>query len=231
MTTLPAPAAMGLPVHELVLDIGCAGGRGTRELADLGYRPVGIELLAPLLAELRSAPETATLDACQGDATCLPVRSRAVRGVFVIEVLEHIPAIDEVLPEIARVLAPDGRACIAVPTGYTERIYNRLHPRYTANAEHVRVFTRASLTAAVERAGLRVERVETANLAPALAWLVHSILRTDADPTGRVLSHQWVDRASAGVVWGLRHIPVVRWLLRAIEKRVGKSWYFYCAPA
>lgn len=231
MTGLPVPADLGLKPGDLVLDIGCAGGKGTLAIQDLGYRVIGIELLAELLKEMRATPETEALTACQADATALPLPEGAVQGVFLIEVLEHIPDTAGVLREVRRVLAPDGRACIAVPTGYTERVYDRLHPRYTRNAEHVHQFHRADLERQLAGAGLRVVNVRTANLGPAIAWLAHAVLRTDADPTGRVLRHGWIDTAVSGMLWGLRRVPLVRNGVAALERRVGKSWYFTCAPA
>lgn len=231
MTGLPGPAALGLAEGDLVLDIGCAGGRGTLALGGLGYRVIGVELLATLLEEMRTTPETKALTACQADATALPMPSGSVKGVFLIEVLEHIPDTAGVLREVRRVLAGDGRACIAVPTGYTERLYGRLHPRYSANAEHVHVFSRARLERLVADAGMRVVEVRTTNLGPAIAWSVHALIRTDADPTGRVLRHGWIDTAVSGMLWGLRRVPGARAGVAALDRRFGKSWYFHCAPA
>jgi SAM-dependent methyltransferase len=224
-----SPTQLGLEPGSVVLDIGCADGRGTVRIADYGYVVIGVELLESLLDSLRAGSETRDLIACRGDATSLPMPDASVDGVALIEVLEHIPETAATLAEIRRVVRPGGRVCIAVPTGYSERIYGRLHPRYVANAEHIHRFDRRGLTAQLEAAGITVERVATRNLAPATSWLIHALLRTDADATGKVLRRAWIDRWVAGGYWALRKMPVVRSLVAWLEARVGKSWYFYGA--
>ncbi len=219
---------LALAPDSMVLDIGCAGGTGTAALAADGCRAVGVELEPVLLAELRRDPMTRDVAVLQGDATALPVAAGSVDGACAIEVLEHIADTDAVLREVRRVLRPGGRACIAVPTGYSERFYARLHPRYVANAEHIHRFDRRDLAQRLESCGLAVERVETRNLAACLAWALHALLRTDADATGRVLQHRWIDYVVAAPIWAARRVPGLRWIVARVERRLGKSWYFFC---
>lgn len=218
---------LGVAEGDLVLDVGCAGGTGTAALAASGCRAVGIELEQHLLDELRADPDTRHLDAVRADATRLPIAGATVPGACVIEVLEHIPSPETVLVELRRVLRPGGRLCVAVPSAYTERAYARLHPRYLTNAGHLHRFERADMTELLERSGFRVERIDTRNLGPALAWYVHALLHTDADPTGRPLQHRWVDVAVNGPLWLLRRIPIARAAVAWLERRLGKSWYFH----
>jgi SAM-dependent methyltransferase len=219
---------MGLSPGAVVLDVGCAEGTGTAALARSGCHAIGVELERHLLQELRRGAATRSLAAIRGDATQLPVADASVDGACVIEVLEHITAPAPVLRELRRVLRPNGRLCVAVPTGYTERVYSKLHPRYLSNAEHQQIFDRDRLTEALRAAGFTVDRVETRNLIPALSWFLHALLRSEADPTGRPLEHRWVEVLTAGPVWVARRVPGLRWLLRLIEARFGKSWYFFC---
>jgi SAM-dependent methyltransferase len=51
-----AAKALGLPEGARVLDIACGGGRHARALQELGYRVVGIDLSADLLAEAEGLP-------------------------------------------------------------------------------------------------------------------------------------------------------------------------------
>jgi SAM-dependent methyltransferase len=220
---------LGLAPASVVLDVGCADGRGTVRLAERGYVVIGVELLDSLLRSMRARPETRDLVACRGDATSLPIADASVDGVALIEVLEHIPDTTATLAEVRRVLKSGGRVCIAVPTGYTERVYGRLHPRYVSNAEHLHRFDRRGLTAQLAAAGITVDRVVTSNLAPATSWLIHAALRTDADATGQVLRRAWIDRWVAGAYWLLRKVPLLRSGVAWLERRVGKSWYFYGA--
>lgn len=227
MTEAVSPPTFGLQPGDVILDVGCADGKGTTRIAAFGYTVLGLELEQHLLAELRSDAHTRALDVCRGDATNIPMGDCSVDGVVMIEVLEHIPDTTKVLAEIHRVVRTGGRVCIAVPTGYTERLFSRLHPRYLSNAEHIHRFELGGLCALIEAAGIRVDRVTTRNLAPAVAWFIHSVIRTTADATGRVLSRRWIDSAVAAAFAVLRILPLVRGIVAAIEAKLGKSWYIY----
>jgi SAM-dependent methyltransferase len=220
---------LGVSAGAVVIDVGCAGGVGTAALRRSGCQAIGVELEQHLLHELRSRPETAALPAVRGDGARLPIATGSVAGACIIEVLEHVPDTRPMLAELRRILPVGGRLCVAVPSAYTERAYDRLHPRYTSNAGHLHRFERPLLTALLEEAGFRLERVDTRNLAPAIAWYVHALLRTDADPTGRALQHRWVDVVVHGGIRVLRRIPGAAACVRWLDGRLGKSWYFHCA--
>lgn len=226
-----APSALGVQRGAVVLDIGCADGRGTEAIAEHGYSVLGVELEPDLLSELRRRGRLNSIAACQADATSLPIADGAVDAVVMVEILEHISDTRSTLAEARRVVQTGGRLCIAVPTGYTERIYSRLHPRYLSNAEHIHRFSRQQLTEELEAAGLIVTSVATRNLGPAVAWLIHAALRNDADATGRVLRMAWIDSVVAALMFALRRVPVVRRGVDAAESRFGKSWYFYAVAA
>jgi len=221
-----APESLGLLPGGLLLDLGCADGRGTIDLPGLGFRAIGVELDAVLAATLaqRISP---VLQGVRADGRALPFAEASFDGAVVIEVLEHVPSPERLLGDLCRVLRPGAVVCVAVPTAYSERIYARLHPRYLVNSEHVNRFTREALTEMVTGAGFEIERVEVRNLGPAISWLLHSVMRDDADPTGVVLRHARLDVAVAGVLWALRRAPVLRRGLAALERRVGKSYYAY----
>lgn len=57
------------------------------------------------------------------DGACIPVRSKSVDLVLLIEVLEHVRERERLLTEIARVLTTDGVAIISVP--WSARIHYR----------------------------------------------------------------------------------------------------------
>lgn len=220
---------LGVAPGAVVIDVGCAGGAGTAALRRSGCQAIGVELEQHLLDELRAQPDTAGLPALRGDGARLPIATASVAGACVIEVLEHIPETLPVLTELRRILPVGGRLCVAVPSAYTERAYARLHPRYTANAGHLHRFERPRMTALLEEAGFRLERIDTRNLAPAIAWYIHALLRTDADPTGRALQHRWVDVVVHGTIRVLRRVPGAAAVVRRLDDRLGKSWYFHCA--
>jgi SAM-dependent methyltransferase/uncharacterized protein YbaR (Trm112 family) len=135
--TLAGPLPEGL-----IVDLGCAAGRGTFELARRLDRPVlGIDLHWALLAiarrvleggivqyprrrvglvydRRRFAVDTAGSDlvdfwAC--DAQALPLRAGSVACVSSLNVLDCLPLPYEHLHHLAQMLAPGGVAAIATP--------------------------------------------------------------------------------------------------------------------
>jgi hypothetical protein len=129
--------------------------------------------------------------------------------------------------ELGRVMRPGAVACVSVPTSFTELLYWRLHPRYAANATHLRIFTKPELRRLIEANGFEVVRWEGRNFRPAVSWVFHSLLRSPSDHAGVIQDHLWVDRVLDA---GWRALDVVG-LLGPVE-RLGnrvwpKSWYVY----
>lgn len=210
------------PAGSRLLDLGAAGGDLSALLRSWGYFTAALEPDAQLVALAGDGGA-----ACRGDGRRLPFCDGAFDGAVCIEVLEHVSGAEAVLSELRRVVRPGGSLCVAVPTRYTEAIFSRLHPRYAANARHVRRFGRTEMMRLLAASGFEVVEVRTENLVAALGWLVHSVLRTEADHTGLVLEHRWVDRviATAAGLW--RRAPLLGPPWRLLERWVGKSWYFH----
>ena len=90
-----------------VLDVACGTGDLCRELAKRGYRPVGVDRSAGMLAAQRtSAP------LIRGDALRLPVRSNSVDGIVCGFALRNFASLKPFLVECARVLRPGGRVAL-----------------------------------------------------------------------------------------------------------------------
>ncbi len=62
----------------------------------------------------------------QTDAGALPYSGDSFDGVFCINMLEHVPDVNRVMAEIARVLAPNGRLVVVTPNGDLEWLLDRL---------------------------------------------------------------------------------------------------------
>lgn len=102
------------------LDVGCGNGRHADLLAARVDRTVGVDLSGALLRIARERARTAGYAAAtawlRGDAATLPLRSGSVDLATYVATIHHLPTrADRVasLDELARVLAPGGRALVS----------------------------------------------------------------------------------------------------------------------
>lgn len=100
-------ASLSLEPNALVLDVACGTGDLCRELSVTGYRPVGFDFSAGMLA-------AATVEAplVQADGLCLPVRTGVARGLVCGFALRNVSDIGGLFSEFARVLGPRGRLAV-----------------------------------------------------------------------------------------------------------------------
>lgn len=145
---------IALPPDPRILEIGCGTGHNLVMLERFG-RVDGIEIdpTARGLASLRLGRPVmdAPLPALSG------VEEGAYDLVALLDVLEHVEEDREALVSIARRLKPGGRILITVPA----------HPwMWSAHDEvnhHKRRYTRKTLSAVIEAAGLRTEMMSWFN--------------------------------------------------------------------
>ena len=103
----------------LALDVGCGNGRHAEVLATRADRVVALDASRGLLrtARDRAADRGFDADLVQGDAAALPLRGDRVGLAVYVATLHHLRPRDRriaSLDELARVLAPGGRALIGV---------------------------------------------------------------------------------------------------------------------
>lgn len=111
------------------LDVGCGNGRHTAVLAEATDRVIGLDASRNLLGEAVGtvAPPVAWV---QGDAARLPLRAGSVDLAVYVATLHHLPtqtARVASLDELARVLAPGGRALVSA--------WSTAHDRFDASAD------------------------------------------------------------------------------------------------
>jgi SAM-dependent methyltransferase len=85
------------------LEIGCGTGVHARQIRELGWTPVGMDLSAGML---RYA--TGRLPIARGDVRHLPVRDECLPAVIAVMVHTDMPEYPAILREVARVLRPGG---------------------------------------------------------------------------------------------------------------------------
>jgi SAM-dependent methyltransferase len=100
------------PPGRLTIDLGCGEGRLVRELGALGHRVVGVDSSPSMVtAAIHASPAAWVV---QGDAARLPLRSDAADLVVAFMALFNMDDLPIVVREVARVLMPGGRLCLAV---------------------------------------------------------------------------------------------------------------------
>ncbi|QLH84426.1 class I SAM-dependent methyltransferase [Halosimplex pelagicum] len=100
------------------LDVGCGNGRHTELLADRCDRALGVDLSREMVATARERSRERGFDygLAQADASSLPVRDGVADLAVFVATLPHLPTREArigSLDELARVLAPDGRALVS----------------------------------------------------------------------------------------------------------------------
>ncbi|MCU0523056.1 MAG: methyltransferase domain-containing protein [Anaerolineae bacterium] len=114
-----------------ILDLGCGDGLIAQVLFQ-GEPPIesGFD---PWLAQVRKAPTTgAYVHVQQALGNAMPYPSGTFCSVLSNSVLEHIPDLDPVLREAARVLRPGGRVFFTVPSDAFRRLLSGYQDRLEA---------------------------------------------------------------------------------------------------
>jgi 2-polyprenyl-6-hydroxyphenyl methylase/3-demethylubiquinone-9 3-methyltransferase len=88
----------------VLVDLGCGGGLLAPHVRDLGYRHVGLDLVA---MSLRTAREHGVAPV-QADVHALPFATESADAVSAGEILEHVTDPSTVVSEACRILRPGG---------------------------------------------------------------------------------------------------------------------------
>ena len=192
---------------ERAIDVGSADGPSVDWMNHLAHR-------VTLDRNPRGLPHDTGV--C-GSATALPFPDGSFDVVAAFDVIEHCASETEVLTELSRVLAPGGRMLLSVPA------YQWAWTQHDVNAGHYRRYTRARLRAAVQRAGLTVERSTYAFTAVFPLFLVERASRRVRSRRGKEVADQLapVSGLQDRILVGLTRVD--RRLLRRCNLPFGSS--------
>lgn len=139
-----------------LLDIGCGKGRFLAAARTAGWETLGVEF-APASAERAQAAYD--LDVLVGDFLDIPFQG-AFDAITMWHVVEHLPDPMAAVTRAASLLGSGGRLVISVPN--VDSLQARLGGEHWFHLDlprHLFHFSPRSLSALVERAGLRVARI------------------------------------------------------------------------
>ena len=218
-----------------VLDLGCGGGRHAFQALRRGAHVVALDTdegelrgVAEMFEAMREAgevPRGARAHAVPGDAAAVPFPDSCFDWVIAAEVLEHIPADQAAMNELARVLRPNGVAVVTVPAWLPERVCWRLSGDYhNVPGGHLRIFTRGELEAKLGRAGLTVTGHHHAHALHAPYWWLKCAVGVHNDDHPLARAYHRV------LVWEIMKKPAIMRLADlALNPLIGKSIVIYAA--
>jgi SAM-dependent methyltransferase len=224
-----------LPIEpgDRLLDMGCGGGRHAFEAARRGAQVVALDTdrselgqvtaVFAAMAEAGEIPEGGSGLAVSGDATCLPFDDGSFDKVIAAEVLEHLPADQIAMNEIARVLRPGGMAAVTVPAWLPERVCWRLSDDYHNNpGGHIRIFTRRELVTKLTRSGLAVTGQHRAHALHSPYWWVKCAVGVHND------EHPLAGAYHKLLVWDIMRKPAATRIAdQLLNPVLGKSLVVY----
>lgn len=166
-------AQIGTPTGLEVLDVGCGTGRHALWMAEHGASVTGVDFSNGMLGQLRAKPN-ADVRVIEHDLTQgLPVDDASADLVTCCLVLEHVPALDPVFAEMARVCRPGGR--IIVSDFHPEMLRRGYHARFREAPEGPKfqmqgeAHTVSDYVMAATRAGLSIAHASEHVMTEALA--------------------------------------------------------------
>ena len=103
-----------VPAGSVVCDLGCGDGTGSEKLTEAGYVVTGIDVSDEMLERARMNPQNEQCIFCKANLSDCGSPDNHFDAVMAINSIEWTNHPYESLKEMARILKPDGYACIGI---------------------------------------------------------------------------------------------------------------------
>ena len=206
---------LGVQGGDRVLDLGCGFGRHSYQAARLGAQVVAFDASAEEVRNVQDTfgamavageldAEASRVGSVQGDALRLPFADGSFDRVIASEVLEHIPADESAMAELARVLRPGGTMAVTVPRCGPEFVNWALSDEYhDVPGGHVRIYRQRQLVERLEGTGMRATGHHHAHGLHAPYWWLKCLVGTKNDTHPAVAAYHRL------LVWDIEKAPTV----------------------
>jgi SAM-dependent methyltransferase len=225
---------LGVRAGDRLLDLGCGFGRHAFQAARLGAGVVAFDAGSDEVRDVRNTfgamadageldASTAHTGVVRGDALQLPFADGSFDRVIASEVLEHIPADQSAMGELARVLRPGGSMAVTVPRCGPEFVNWALSDEYhEVPGGHVRIYRHGELVRRLERTGLAEVGSHHAHGLHAPYWWLRCLVGPTNDKHPAVAAYHRL------LVWDITKAPkLTRYTERLLNPLMGKSLVVY----
>jgi SAM-dependent methyltransferase len=224
---------LGLRAGSSLIDVGCGAGRHSFEAFRRGADVVAfdqdvaelnnVDAILTAMQDQGEAPASAKAEAVKGDALDLPYDDGTFDFVIASEILEHVPADEQAIDELIRVLKPGGRLAVTVPRWLPEKVCWVLSDEYHANeGGHIRIYRADELLDKIAGRGMRFDHRHHAHALHSPFWWLKCAVGVDKP------DHPVVTAYHKMLVWDMMSRP---WLTRNAESLlnplIGKSVALY----
>jgi|TARA_B110000263_G_scaffold127688_1_gene111070 SAM-dependent methyltransferase len=215
-----------------VLDMGCGEGRHTIGLfVEKQINAFGFDLSLDDLNIARSrlddfSTQSSSNSVCVfgvSDINNMPFQDGSYDSVICSEVLEHVPAPEESIKELIRVLKPGGVLALSVPRFLPEWICWQLSEGYQQMpGGHVRIFKHKTLKQLATNEGMSYQGFHWAHGLHSPYWWLQCLFWNNRDSSYLIkLYHKFL-------VWDLMKKPIFTRIVEFIlQPLIGKSLVMY----
>ncbi len=215
------------------IDVGAGAGRHSYEALRRGADVTAYDLdevelkgVADMFEAMRlegELPDTAHGEVAVGDIGDMPYPDGHFDVVLASEILEHVPADEAGIAELARILAPGGTLAVTVPRWWPEKVCWVLSDEYHANeGGHIRIYRADELDAKLRAAGLVSVHRHHAHALHSPYWWIKCAVGVNRD------QHPLVRAYHRLLVWDMMKAPrATRIAERLLDPVMGKSVALY----